>query len=142
MDMVNVARAMMLATGCIQALQCHRNTCPTGVATQDERLIKGLDVEDKSHRVFNFHDATIKSFTELLAASGVHSADELSREHIFRRVGATKVMKYSDIYPEVEIGVPEERRACTAKYPRNDLLTQFGANALVSVKRAWYWRFL
>ncbi|MCC7308634.1 MAG: FMN-binding glutamate synthase family protein, partial [Acidobacteria bacterium] len=103
-DMVNVARAMMLATGCIQALQCHRNTCPTGVATQDERLIKGLDVEDKSHRVFNFHDATIKSFTELLAASGVHSADELQREHIFRRVGATKVMKYSDIYPEVEIG--------------------------------------
>ena len=103
-DMVNVARAMMLATGCIQALQCHRNTCPTGVATQDERLIKGLDVEDKSHRVFNFHEATVRSFIELVAASGVHSADELSREHIFRRVGATKVMKYSDIYPEVAIG--------------------------------------
>lgn len=67
-------------------------------------MINGLDVDDKSHRVFNFHDATIKSFTELLAASGVHSADELQREHIFRRVGATKVMKYSDIYPEVEIG--------------------------------------
>ncbi|HQZ82459.1 MAG TPA: FMN-binding glutamate synthase family protein [Pyrinomonadaceae bacterium] len=103
-DMVNVARAMMLATGCIQALQCNLNTCPTGVATQDERLIKGLNVEDKSHRVANFHEATVKSFIELIAASGVHSADELQREHIFRRVGATKVMKYSDIYPEVEVG--------------------------------------
>jgi len=103
-DMVNVARAMMLATGCIQALQCNLNTCPTGVATQDERLIKGLNVEDKTHRVANFHEATLKSFIELIAASGVHSAGELQREHIFRRVGATKVMKYSDIYPEVAVG--------------------------------------
>lgn len=103
-DMVNVARAMMLATGCIQALQCNLNTCPTGVATQDERLTKGLNVEDKSHRVANFHEATVKSFIELIAASGVHSAGELQREHIFRRVGATKVMKYSDIYPEVAVG--------------------------------------
>ncbi len=103
-DMVNVARAMMLATGCIQALQCNLNTCPTGVATQDDRLTKGLVVEDKAQRVANFHEATIKSFIELVAASGVHSADELQREHIFRRVGATKVMKYSDIYPEVAVG--------------------------------------
>ncbi len=103
-DMVNVARAMMLATGCIQALQCNLNTCPTGVATQDDRLTKGLDVEDKSQRVANYHEATLKSFIELVAASGVHSADELQREHIFRRVGATKVMKYSDIYPEIAVG--------------------------------------
>jgi glutamate synthase domain-containing protein 2 len=103
-DMVNVARAMMLATGCIQALQCHKNTCPTGVATQDPRLMKGLVVEDKAHRVANFHEATIRSFIELIAASGVLSAEELKREHIFRRVGATQVLKYSDIYPEVTVG--------------------------------------
>jgi len=103
-DMVNVARAMMLATGCIQALQCHLNTCPTGVATQDEHLIKGLVVEDKSQRVANFHEATVKSFIELIAASGVKSADELKREHINRRVGATKVLNYSEIYPEVTVG--------------------------------------
>ncbi|MGD9563224.1 MAG: FMN-binding glutamate synthase family protein [Pyrinomonadaceae bacterium] len=103
-DMVSVARAMMLATGCIQALQCNLNTCPTGVATQDERLIKGLVVEDKSQRVANFHEATVRSFIELIAASGVKAADELKREHIFRRVGATQVLKYSDIYPEVPVG--------------------------------------
>ncbi len=103
-DMVNIARAMMLATGCIQALQCHKNTCPTGVATQNEGLMKGLVVEDKAQRVANLHEATIESFIELLAASGVFSADELSREHINRRVGATQVQKYSEIYPEVPVG--------------------------------------
>ncbi len=103
-DMVNVARAMMLATGCIQALQCHKNTCPTGVATQDIGLMKGLVVEDKAQRVANFHEATIKSFIELIAASGVVTADELKREHINRRVGATQVLNYSEIYPEVLVG--------------------------------------
>ena len=103
-DMVSVARAMMLATGCIQALQCHKNTCPAGVATQDPGLMKGLVVEDKAQRVANFHGATIHSFIELIAASGVLAAEELKREHIFRRVGATQVLKYSEIYPEVTVG--------------------------------------
>lgn len=103
-DMVSVARAMMLATGCIQALQCHTNTCPTGVATQDAGLMKGLVVADKAQRVANFHEATIKSFIELVAASGVLAAEDLNREHIFRRVGATQVFKYSEIYPEVAVG--------------------------------------
>jgi glutamate synthase domain-containing protein 2 len=103
-DIVNVARAMMLATGCIQALQCHTNTCPTGVATQDKGLMKGLVVEDKAQRVANFHKATIESFIELMAASGVLSADELSRKHINRRIGATQVLKYSEIYAEVPVG--------------------------------------
>jgi glutamate synthase domain-containing protein 2 len=103
-DMVSMARAMMLATGCIQALQCHLNTCPTGVATQDKGLMKGLVVEDKALRVANLHKATIKSFIELMSASGVLSADELSREHINRTVGATRVLKYSEIYPNIPVG--------------------------------------
>ena len=103
-DIVNVARAMMLATGCIQALQCNTNACPTGVATQDKGLMKGLVVEDKAQRVANFHRATIESFIELLAASGVVTADDLNRGHINRRVGATQIMKYSEIYPEVPVG--------------------------------------
>lgn len=103
-DMVSMARAMMLATGCIQALQCHQNTCPTGVATQDEGLMKGLVVADKAQRVANLHKATIESFIELLAASGVVCAEDLKREHINRRDGATKILKYSEIYPEVAMG--------------------------------------
>ncbi len=50
-DVCNSARGMMFALGCIQALECHKNTCPTGVATQDPRLTKGLVPKEKSIRV-------------------------------------------------------------------------------------------
>ncbi|WP_417266519.1 FMN-binding glutamate synthase family protein [Brumimicrobium sp.] len=103
-DTVACARAMMLATGCIQALLCHKNTCPVGVATQDKRLMKGLDVENKSLRVANFHTQTVYSFIELLAASGVVTPKELKRVHINRRVEMDKVKKYSEIYPLTEVG--------------------------------------
>ena len=50
-DMVNVAREAMLAIGCIQAQKCHTDTCPTGVATQNPWLTRGLDPQLKSVRV-------------------------------------------------------------------------------------------
>lgn len=103
-DMVNSARAMMMATGCIQALQCNTNTCPVGVATQNMSLIRGLNVEDKAVRVFNFHHETVKSCIELMAAAGVSPTDKLSRDCINRRVGTNGVMRYSEIYPEVVEG--------------------------------------
>jgi glutamate synthase domain-containing protein 2 len=103
-DMVNSARAMMLATGCIQALQCNTNTCPTGVATQDESLMKGLVVEDKSQRVANYHGETVKSFIELMAATGVSKPSDLKREHIQRRVAIGDVRTYREIYKEVAVG--------------------------------------
>ncbi|NJB83341.1 FMN-binding glutamate synthase family protein [Wenyingzhuangia aestuarii] len=103
-DMINSARAMMMATGCIQALQCNRNTCPVGVATQNKDLMKGLVVKDKSQRVANYHKETIKSFLELLAASGLTEPSELKREHISRRVEMNEVLTYSQIYPDVSPG--------------------------------------
>ena len=51
-DFVVSARGFMFALGCIQALQCNANTCPTGITTHDEDLQKGLDVGDKSERVY------------------------------------------------------------------------------------------
>tara|TARA_R110001583_G_scaffold13561_1_gene57934 strand:+ start:7736 stop:9265 length:1530 start_codon:yes stop_codon:yes gene_type:complete len=103
-DMINSARAMMMATGCIQALQCNTNTCPVGVATQNKSLMKGLVVENKAQRVANFHEETVKSFLELLAASGITKSNDLKREHINRRVGMNQVLMYSDIYPDVVAG--------------------------------------
>ena len=100
-DMVNSARAMMMAVGCIQALQCNTNTCPVGVATQNQRLIKGLDVNDKTERVYHFHKETIKSFVELMAATGVSTPKELSRKHINRRVSMSEVKTYEELYPSV-----------------------------------------
>ncbi|WP_417429122.1 FMN-binding glutamate synthase family protein [Halpernia sp.] len=76
-DMCNNARGFMFALGCIQALRCNTNTCPTGVATQDKMLIKGLDVNDKSERVFHFHKNTLHTCNELIAAAGLHSYSEI-----------------------------------------------------------------
>ncbi|MBN2638167.1 MAG: FMN-binding glutamate synthase family protein [Bacteroidales bacterium] len=98
-DMCNSARAMMMATGCIQALECNKNTCPTGVATQNKSLMKGLVVEDKAVRVANFHEVTIKSFVELLGAAGISEHEELNRSHIYRRINGGKVKRYDQIYP-------------------------------------------
>jgi len=103
-DMISSARAMMLATGCIQALQCNNNTCPTGVATQDESLMNGLVVKDKSVRVANFHEGTVDSFVELMAASGVSNPRDLSRRHVNRRSSMNQVQKYDEMFPDAKAG--------------------------------------
>ena len=95
------ARAMMLATGCIQALRCNTNTCPVGVATQNEALMNGLNVMDKAHRVANYHEETVKSFVEMLAASGLSSPSAINRKHIQRRINTKDVISYAEIFPEV-----------------------------------------
>jgi glutamate synthase domain-containing protein 2 len=103
-DLCNSARAMMLAVGCIQALQCNTNTCPTGVATQNPDLMVGLNVEDKAKRAASFHRNTMKSFLELIAAMGISKPEELNRSFVNRRVSADHVLKYNKIYPYVAVG--------------------------------------
>ncbi len=97
-DMCNSARGMMLALGCIQALRCNNDTCPTGVATQNRALYKGLVVEDKSPRVHRFHRATIESMLELLSAIGVDRPEHITPDLIFRRVSDQRVMSFEELY--------------------------------------------
>ncbi|HEY5919395.1 MAG TPA: FMN-binding glutamate synthase family protein [Chryseolinea sp.] len=103
-DMCNSARAMMMALGCIQALECNKNTCPTGVATQDPNLIKGLVIDDKKVRVANFHKNTVESFVELMAASGIDNPNKLNRHQISRRVFMNEVLTLEQIYPSIPLG--------------------------------------
>lgn len=98
-DACNSARGMMLALGCIQALECNTNRCPTGVATQDPELSKGLDVSDKRVRIANFHHETVKSAVELMIAAGVDSPKKLNRTHIYRRINASGIQRYDETYP-------------------------------------------
>ncbi len=100
-DTCNSARAMMMALGCIQALECNTNRCPTGVATQDPALMIGLDVDDKKQRVANYQKNTVAAFVELLAASGVDSPNKLRRDDISRRVWVSEVKTLEEIYPSV-----------------------------------------
>lgn len=103
-DTTNCARAMMMALGCIQALECNKNTCPTGVATQDPALVKGLVIDDKKARVANFHKHTVDSFVELIAAAGLDSPEKINRSHVYRRVFMNMVKTYEEIYSPVPEG--------------------------------------
>lgn len=98
-DMCNVARPMMFAVGCIQALRCDRNTCPTGVATQDARRSRALKVEDKYERSRNLHHAMMESFVDLLGAMGLGDPGELGPTLIYHRVDDGPAQPYSQIYP-------------------------------------------
>ena len=107
------ARAMMLAIGCIQALECNANTCPTGVATQKKELVAGLIVEDKKQRVARYHQQTIKSFVELLAATGLKKPESIDRSQVLRRISMREILRFDEIYPKIpkgalltEAGVP------------------------------------
>ena len=103
-DACYTARAMMMALGCIQALECNKNTCPTGVATQDAELVAGLVVADKKVRVANFHRATVDSFVELLGAAGLENPNQIKRSMINRRVTVSDIKRYDELYPYLRRG--------------------------------------
>ncbi len=71
-DMINVAREAMLAIGCIQAQRCHTGHCPTGVATQNKWLMRGLDPALKSARLANYITTLRKELLHLANATGHH----------------------------------------------------------------------
>lgn len=102
-DSCNSARAMMLALGCIQALKCDTNKCPTGVATQNSKLVKGLVVDDKWKRVRNYQQRTVNDFLELFAAAGCSKLSDLNRSFIYKQDG-TRIVCFDDIYPSIHPG--------------------------------------
>jgi glutamate synthase domain-containing protein 2 len=81
-DFVNSARGFMFALGCIQALRCHQNTCPTGVTTHNARLQRGLVVEEKYVRVANYAIGMNKEIDMIAHSCGLRHAREFRREHV------------------------------------------------------------
>ncbi|MCP5298398.1 MAG: FMN-binding glutamate synthase family protein [Chromatiaceae bacterium] len=80
-DFVTSARGFMFALGCIQALQCNRNTCPTGITTHDVKLQRGLHPPDKAERVAAYARNLINEVGIIAHAVGVRSPSELDRSH-------------------------------------------------------------
>lgn len=116
-DLCNAARAMMMATGCIQSKQCNTNTCPTGITTQKKRLQYGLVVDEKKHQIANFHKNTMKSFLEMVGALGLSNPSELTPTHIMRRITVNEVKSFNEIYEYLSPGqllgpnIPESYRS-------------------------------
>ncbi|RME14568.1 MAG: FMN-binding glutamate synthase family protein [Bdellovibrio sp.] len=103
-DAIYMARGMMMALGCIQALRCNSNHCPAGVATQDEQLVAGLVVSEKRKRVKQYHEETVKSVADILGAMGLERPSELRPWHLMRRVGIAEVKHYGQLFRFLEPG--------------------------------------
>lgn len=81
-DLVNVAREAMLAIGCIQAQKCHTDRCPTGVATQNPWLARGLDPQQKAHRLANYVMTLRRDLLKVSEAAGVRHPAMLSPKDV------------------------------------------------------------
>lgn len=98
-DVCNSARGFLFSIGCIQALRCNTNTCPTGITTHDRGLVRGLVVSEKSERAANFHRNTLLTLMELLAACGVDHVEDIGMKHFMR---GDEFVKLADRYfPDV-----------------------------------------
>jgi hypothetical protein len=86
----------MFAVGCIQSRRCNTNQCPTGVATQDPRRSRAIDVEDKARRVKNYQAATLASFRELTGAMGIDDPKQLTPEMIYHRRAYAQAITYDE----------------------------------------------
>ena len=141
-DWCNSARGFMFALGCLQAQTCHTGHCPTGVTTQDPKRMRALVVPEKSERVFQFHQNTLKALKELLAAAGLMHPTQLGPEHVIRRISSTEVRSLAALHVwarpgELLSGTPEHpvfkvfwdvARADTFAAPES-VLTIYGTKA-------------
>ena len=101
-DFVTSARGFMFALGCIQALKCNKNTCPTGITTHDPRFQKGLNVTNKTARVTNYAK-TLISEVEIIAHSvGVAEPRQLQRKHVRLVQPNGRSVRMDALFPQVE----------------------------------------
>ena len=98
-DFVTTARGFMFALGCIQALQCNKNTCPTGVTTHDKKLQRGLVPADKSERVYRYQRRMEKELATIAHSCGVARPRLLRREHARIVQDSGLSIPMSELYP-------------------------------------------
>ncbi len=100
-DFVNSARGFMFALGCIQAMKCNKNTCPTGITTHDKNLQRGLVVTDKAERVARYQQGMEKEVAVIAHSCGAAEPRLLRRNHcrIVQYNGQTALL--SEIYPDL-----------------------------------------
>ncbi len=109
-DFVNTARGFLFALGCIQAMQCNKNTCPTGITTQDPRLQRGLDVELKAERVYHYAKNLLKEVEVVAHACGVSEPRQLRRHHVRMVMSGGRSARMDQLFPPaVDKTVPVRR---------------------------------
>ncbi len=101
-DFVVSARGFMFALGCIQALQCNKNTCPTGITTHDKRLQRGLDPQDKAERVRHYAEQMQHEIGVIAHSCGVREPRLLKRYHCRLVTETGRSQPLDEIYPPVK----------------------------------------
>ena len=104
-DYANAARAMMQAVGCLQTQRCNTNECPVGVATQDPKRARALNIPDKTERATRYQHATVAEAQRLIASMGLHSPAEVTPHHLVRRIDHTRSASYAELHEWLEPGV-------------------------------------
>ena len=99
-DFVVSARGFMFSLGCIQALQCNKNTCPTGITTHDKKLQSGLDPEIKAERVRNYAENMVYEVGVIAHSCGVKEPRLLRRFHARMVRPDGKSIPLDELYPE------------------------------------------
>ena len=94
------ARGFMFALGCIQALQCNKNTCPTGITTHDPKLQRGLDIANKAERVANFQDQIEHELGIIAHSCGVLEPRQLRRFHCRVVQDDGRSIPLDELYPD------------------------------------------
>lgn len=97
-DYTNAARAMMMAVGCIHSQRCHTNLCPVGVATQDPKRSRALDIADKTERAYRYQRGTVAEAQRLVASMGLASPADVGPHHLMRRVDHIHSRSYAELY--------------------------------------------
>ncbi|WP_162651205.1 FMN-binding glutamate synthase family protein [Lentilitoribacter sp. Alg239-R112] len=98
-DFVTSARGFMFSLGCIQALKCNKNTCPTGITTHNKRLQHGLDPTDKAAKVANYHKNMVHEVEVISHSCGVARPRLMQRSHV-RIVQTTgRSITMDELYP-------------------------------------------
>ena len=98
-DFVTSARGFMFSLGCIQALKCNRNTCPTGITTHDARLQKGLVPEDKAARVAHYAQSMIHEIETIAHSVGVTEPRQMRRRHVRIVQADGRSVPMNELYP-------------------------------------------
>lgn len=101
-DFIVSARGFMFALGCIQALQCNRNTCPTGITTHRKKLQRGLVPEEKALRVASYHKNMLKEVGIIAHSCGVRSPRALKRYHARIVTETGRSIPVNELYPDAE----------------------------------------
>jgi len=101
-DFIVSARGFMFSLGCIQALQCNKNTCPTGITTHDAKLQRGLHPMAKSVRVTSYVNNMVNEVGIIAHSCGVTSPRELNRSHARIVTGNGRTIGLNELFPEAE----------------------------------------